>query len=184
MGAPASRTPSSLQRLNALRPASWSPRDFAAGAAVLREEAALRLVIARSPETLPEMSRDTWFRYPSYTELRERWHEGEELVASAVLEGDRLIAYGIAVTSSDETQIEIIDVDTYSRRSAGLQRVLTIGGIPFGVGVAHIVADALVGQLHAPIAVDATSDESRFVFRALGFTRRPKTANPCLYEYR
>ena len=42
----------------------------------------------------------------------------------------------------------------------------------FTVGAAHVIVNALVGELRRPIVTDATNDSSRYVFRSLGFLPR------------
>jgi hypothetical protein len=115
-----------------------------------------------------------------YKEIAERAADGEELLVATVQEREHVIGYGIAAVNHTNTEIEIIDVDEFSRRSTGLQRTLLIAGAEFGVGVGHVVVDLLVAALNHPVLVDATSSESRYIFKSLGFTTRPGEQNPCL----
>ena len=145
------------------------------------------VAVRKGVEALLALGPDVKYKYSgkssgSYYEVAERAVEGEDLLVATVQEGERVIGYGIAALTNGEWNIEIIDVDAFSRRSTGLQRIVTIGGIEFGVGVGHVVVNALAPALKQPIYVDATGDASRYIFKSLGFVPRPGEQNPCLLQ--
>jgi hypothetical protein len=123
------------------------------------------------------------FKYvDSYEEVPDRVAAGENVVLAIVAEEGRVIGFGIGEQRDGDSEIEIIDVDQSSRRSNGVQRTLTIGDHEFGVGVGHVIVDLLMTALTKPVDVDATGDDSRYIFKSLGFQHREGESNPCLLD--
>ena len=56
-------------------------------------------------------------------------------------------------------------------------------GRPRGGAQAHVIVREFIARLDGRIGVDATGEQSRFVFRPMGFCDQEGTANPCLLEY-
>lgn len=84
-----------------------------------------------------------------------------------------------ALADNGSAEIEILDVDTSSRRSSGLKVDLTVQNETFSVGIAHLLVLAIVPTFPGRLA-NATHSTSRFVFKSLGFVARPEESNPCL----
>jgi hypothetical protein len=53
----------------------------------------------------------------------------------------------------------------------------------FNVGLGHAVFDLLTTALPNRIVTDATDDQSRYIFKSLGFKQQPDTSNPCLMQF-
>jgi hypothetical protein len=176
------RRRSSEERLAALRPGSWTPLPFVTAARQLAMDG-FTLILCGRDDAIPPLGPDVHFKYVrAYAEVPDRRAAGEDLLVAIVIEGDRVVAYGIAARLQAECEIEIIDVDRSSSRSAGLQVQLEIGEETFGVGIGHVVVDQLVSALRGRILVDATGESSRYIFKSLGFVHRPATTNPCLLQ--
>ncbi len=114
--------------------------------------------------------------------VAQRIRDGEHVVVVLVWEQDVLVGYGIAAEHSDCVEIEIIDVDFYSRRSAEFCDTVELYGETFQVGVGHVVVQKLIEDVARPINVDATTDGSRYIFKSLGFEHDPQTTNPCILK--
>jgi hypothetical protein len=176
----------SEQRLLRLPGDSWSPSDFVLQIAQLHEQLKLTVSSLTHPASLPALSPDTWFKYSgfdggSYEAAGEQMAAADTQVRVAVVTREgRIVAYGIARTDLDASEIEIIDVDRDSRRSAGIHKVFEIDGEQFSVGLGHVIAYALIDALPRPIRVDATT--SQYIFQSLGFRHRPGAASPCELE--
>lgn len=170
--------------LQVIRDGNWSAAPFSSGARLLAEQARLVAAVTTDAQSIHPLSRDVRFKYPSYDEAAERMREGEDLVVATVSEGQRIVGYGIAANGEHSSEIEIIDVDAFSKRGAGLQTQIDIGDHQFGVGIGHLLVDLLLGRLRRPVLVDATHSDSRYIFRSLGFVSRPGETNPCLLELR
>lgn len=178
-----SAPPSSEDRLLKLPVGSWTPGAFAASARHFIRETGFSMYICENGEAPPNLGSDVTYKYTDlYYEVDERIAGGEHLLVAVVMEGERVIGYGIANRRDTQSEIEIIDVDSFSRRSTGLQRTLTIDGVRFGVGVGHVLVELLAAALNRPIFVDATHDDSRYIFKSLGFVSRPGEQNPCLLQ--
>ena len=117
-----------------------------------------------------------------YRDALVRVAKGRHIVVTAVKEDGRIIGYGIARVDEDHSELEVIDVDVFSRRSAGLARDVVIEGQRFSVGVGHLLAAALVERLKRPVIADATNHGSCYVLRSLGFVNRCDEENRCLME--
>jgi len=174
---------SSEDRLQNLPKDSWRPAFFAEATREFLREAGFTAVVRHPGEALPPLGPDVTYKYRcSYHEVPKRIARGENVLVAVVIEDDRVIGYGIATQGNAGSEIEIIDVDKFSRRSAGLEHILALDGRKFGVGVGHVVVDLLADALSKPVFVDASSPESRYIFKSLGFTRRPEERNPCLLQ--
>ncbi len=175
------RRPSSEERLLELPVGSWTPEAFAETTRDFLRETGFSASISERGDALPPLGPDVRYKYSvDYNGVAERIAGGANLLVAVVMEGERVIGYGIAYQHDTHSEIEIIDVDERSRRFAGLQRNLTIDGAQFGVGVGHVVTDLLAVALKGPILVDATSHASRYICKSLGFVPRPGEQNPCL----
>jgi len=174
----------SVDRLAAIPAEAWSPQQFAEEARQLQVEASLETEIVDSVEGLRDLSPDTRFKYTTdYGDVLARLRRGEHVLVAYVVEAVRVIGFGIARKNGFGSTIEIIDVDEYSRRDAGLAREIVIQGSVFGVGVAHVLVAALQGVLPTPVRVNAAHEHSSYVFQSLGFVRRNSTGNPCLLKF-
>ena len=146
-------------------------------------------VTKRSRSTgVPEIPRNSCLKYSHYWKdgslqaCSTRMENAEDLTVALVWEEDLLVGYGIATIKNGECEIEIIDVDFYSRREAGLARTLQISGQSFQVGVGHLVVHALLQECPRPIHVDATHSSSRYIFKSLGFVHDELSSNPCILK--
>jgi len=148
----------------------------------------LRVTVTKQTEELPDIPPDTGFKYSHPGEYgalgscRIRIGKGENIIVALVWEDDFLIGYGIAAIVNGKCEIEIIDVDSFSRRNAGLADVIQISEQSFQVGVGHVVVDALLKKCPSPIYVDATHDSSQYVFKSLGFFNDIDSTNPCILK--
>ena len=170
--------PSSEDRLVALPQGSWTPAVFRDAARKFCRDAGLTASVYPREQMLPPLGPDVNYKY------RSEYYSAPERPVAVVMEQERVIGFGIACCGDAETNIEIIDVDDFSRRSAGLESKITLGGSQFGVGVGHVVVDSLISTLAPPFLVDATNTYSRYVFKSLGFVHREGKENPCLLELR
>jgi hypothetical protein len=75
--------------------------------------------------------------------------------------------------------IEIINVEGFSGRSAGVERTVSVGGREFTVGIGHVLIDLLLTELPIPVYADAKVESSFYICRSLGFVPR-RARNPCL----
>jgi hypothetical protein len=140
-----------------------------------REARGFWVTVTCSAEDIPDMPQDACFKYTrewgegSLPDCSQRIRYGEKITMALVCEDGLLIGYGIAVTRDAESEIEIIDVDCYSRRKADLKETVQFGGQSFAVGVGHVLVLALMQACPRPVKVDATTPHSRYVFKSLGF---------------
>ena len=121
----------------------------------------------------------------AYSLLPQRFRSSQEphdITVALVWEEDVLVGYGIALSRSDACEIEIIDVDLYSRRQVGFGDEFQLSGQEFQVGVGHIVVCALLRRCPRPIRVDATNSSSRYIFKSLGFVHDAQSGNPCILK--
>jgi hypothetical protein len=152
------------------------------------QENEIQAIAIRNPANIPEIPRGSCFKYSDCGEDGElqdcgpRMERGVNLVIALVYEEGMLIGYGIAVKENEVCEIEIIDVDYYSRRECGLFGVLDISGESFQVGVGHVVVQTLLQECPLPIRVDATNGSSRYIFNAFGFRTDASTSNPCILK--
>ena len=146
------------------------------------EREKLSVTMVSQATDIPRTPPGVVFNYSpgSLEECVDRLAGGEHLVTSLVWEEKVLIGYGIAVKKGDEFDIEIIDVDLYSRRLSGFLRTLQMENETFEIGVGHVVAAALVKRITRPIKVDAKNNVSRYVFKSLGFQHDDRSNNPCI----
>ena len=144
-------------------------------------------MIKQSTEVL-EIPPDFCFKYShpcgtgSLQECSKRMESGEDLIVAMAYEENLLIGYAIATIKNGECEIEIIDVDCYSRRKAGLAYTLQISGQSFQIGVGHLVVYVLLQECPRPIHVDATHSSSRYIFKSLGFVHDELSVNPCILK--
>lgn len=142
----------------------------------------LKVTIAKRAEEIPSISQCTAFKYSpddygSLGACTSRIQNGEDLTVALVWEDDLLIGYGIAVSKNGETEIEIIDVDTYSRRSAGLVKTIQLSGESFQIGVGHVIVNALLKFCFRPIKVDINNQSSEYIFKSFGFVYDSEAQN-------
>ena len=174
---------SSEERLEHFSSGNWSPQWFFQKAIELRESAKLEVQLVSDASQLPGLGSKTEFSYDhcSYVACFGRQQAGEKFLVSAVFGKGRVIGYAIAALADNgPAEIEILDVDTSSRRSSGLRVDLTIQNETFSVGVAHLLVLAIVRTFPGRLIVNATHPPSRYVFKSLGFVARPGESNPCL----
>jgi hypothetical protein len=160
---------------------SKATRDF-------KSRRGLEVTVTKRPEEIPDIPRITCFKYSrpgdgaSLKACSDRIKHGEDLTVVFVWEEGLLVGYGIAASKNDECEIEIIDVDYYSRRQAGLADTLRLSDQSFQVGVGHVVVYALLNECPRPIHVDATNSSSRYIFKSLGFAHNDKSSNMCILK--
>lgn len=145
----------------------------------------LSVSIFSNPEDVPRLSDETCFKYSrgvggTLGDCRERIAAGEDLTIASVREDDMVIAYGIAIRKESVTEVEILDVDLYSRRSSGLSVTHQFSGEEFHIGVGHVALKALLEVCERPLTVDATQSSSRYVFKCFGFRQKEGQSNPCI----
>ena len=148
----------------------------------------LQVRITKQSTEVPKIPLDLCFKYSqpwgtgSLQSCSKRMENGEDLTVALVYEEDPLIGYAIAAIKNGECVIEIIDVDHYSRREAGLVYTLQISGQSFQIGVGHLLVYSLLQECPRPIHVDATQSSSRYIFKSLGFVHDELLANPCILK--
>lgn len=110
---------------------------------------------------------------------------GREALAVVVEEENLVIGYGTALRDRRRkwTELMIVDVDRYSRRSAGLAAEVLLDGQRFEVGVAHVVVLELMNSIQGPLRADATNPGSRYVLKSLGFVHDQGNPNPCILTF-
>jgi len=172
------RAVTSDERLASRAEDSWTPEMFMTAAFAFANEAHLKTLVVRAGDALPSRGPDVRFKYPEYeNRVDDPVPEGQ--VIAVVMEGERVIGYGIAMVNSTPVEISVVDVDVRSRRDCGFQRKLTIGDEVFGVGVGHLVVGLLVSHLQArPLLVNAEVPSSAYICKSLGFGRHPDESNP------
>lgn len=148
-------------------------------------QSGLRVMATRKAEEIPMVSGQAEFKYSAHGSgslafQKVRIRGGEDVTVSLVWEEELLIGYGIAAAKKGKCEIEIIDVDCYSRRGAGLAGQVEISGQNFSIGVGHIVTLAMLEACASPFFVDATRSSSRYIFKSLGFVQDDSTDNPCI----
>ena len=172
-------------RLRELPAASWTPSVFMDATKVLMQELGIKTIVWDNDGPLPVLPPDAGYKYAGeYKDAAIPDTEGRTPLVVAVLEGDRVIGFGTGLRFPDKSEIPVIDVEIYSRRSAGLKVGVTVAEREFSVGVGHVVVATLLEALKRPVFVDATNEDSRYIFRSLGFVHRSRTKNPCLLVLR
>jgi len=148
----------------------------------------LKVMVTKLAKEIPDIPQNARFKYShaggrgTLSACSSKIEDGEDLTIASVWENDLLIGYGIATIDNGECEIKIIDVDSFSRRSAGLAEMLHISEQSFQIGVGHVVVNSLLGKCSRPIHVDATHSSSRYIFKSLGFIHDSKSSNPCMLK--
>lgn len=175
------RRVTSEQRLERLPPESRNVQLFRDKLLELQQVANLETRLVSSADQLPDLGSDTIHKYGDcYVDCRDRLTAGENLLISVIIEGSRVIGFAIAALTGDgSATIEIVDVDRSSGRSSELETELKVQNERFTVGVAHVLIDLIVSEIHGTLLVDATTSSSRYIFKSLGFVPRPGDTNPC-----
>ena len=173
----------SEQRFGKLKDTATAIQSIRSRTQELASNKAIVVNIAYQPSQIPKTNRDAGFKYALLGECRSRMQSGEDIAVALVCENELVIGYGIAKRTSDATfDIEIIDVETASRRSNGLEAELKIEGQKFTVGIGHVIVLKLLESLQGKLKTDATHDSSRYIFKSLGFVSVSKY-NPCLLGF-
>ncbi|MHB0958768.1 MAG: hypothetical protein ACYC0X_15515 [Pirellulaceae bacterium] len=167
-----------LVTLELLNQIAAATRSFAA-------DKGLDVRVSRNLKDIPRLSEETCFKYShgvggTLGHCRERIAAGEHLTIASVREDDMVIAYGIATRKEDVTEVDILDVDLYSRRSSGLSVTHHFSGEEFQIGVGHVALMALLEVCERPLTVDATHSSSRYIFKCFGFRQKEGQLNPCI----
>ncbi len=153
-------------------------------------EHGLSVAVTGSVEKIPDIPRNSLFKYSrpygegDLPECSQRISNGEKITVALICEDGLLVGYGIAVTREVGSEIEVIDVDCYSRREADLKGTVEVGGEVFQVGVGHVIVIALMEACPRPVKVNATTPHSRYVFKSLGFVHDDYIDNPCILVLR
>jgi hypothetical protein len=175
---------SSEDRLEALPDGSWTPALFIAAARALLAHSMFAGTLHRQGDALPALGDGVILKYAGeYETYIEEINDRTDLVVSVVREGDRVIAFAGAELRQDEAEIKLVAVDDFSRRQRGVGQTVEVGGQMFNVGLGHAVVDLLTTALPNRIVTDATGDQSRYIFKSLGFKQQPDTSNPCLLQF-
>lgn len=141
----------------------------------------METVIATGKNSIPDFDDDVCFQYINAVEDYEsKLNDGDNAVAVFIKEEDRVIAFGIANKEDHETEIDVIEVEINSTRRAGLSKEIEIENLSFEIGVGHLVVLRLLESCRTPIWTDATNEESRYMFKSLGFVHDKGTTNPCI----
>jgi len=175
------RRVTSEERLERLRADLRAVERFREKANELKRDANLQTRLITDAGQLPALASDTRYNYAHcFDECRQQLTDGEGLLIAVVIEESLVIGFGIVVKGkTNAAEIEIIDVDEFSRRSSGPQTTRQLLGQEFTIGVGHILVDLISAELRCAIRVDATTSGSRYVFKSLAFTREPGNTNPC-----
>lgn len=146
--------------------------------------------VVQVPGDIPILPSNVEFKYSwrtggSLDDARCWMNEGTDTLVVVVEEAGVVVGYGTAKREAGEgrMKIEIVDVDRYSRRSAGLAEEIALEDSRFQVGVAHLVVLTLLENLDGPLWTDATNAESRYAFKSLGFIHDDSTTNPCILKH-
>ncbi len=151
---------------------------FAKEAAVFAKDHGLETVIATSKNSIPDFDDDVRFKYiNAVDDYESRLDDGDDAVAVFIKEEDRVIAFGIANKEDLETEIAVIEVEINSTRRAGLSKEIEIENLSFEIGVGQLVVLRLLESCRTPIWADATNEESKYIFKSLGFVYDEGTAN-------
>jgi hypothetical protein len=179
--APSERRMAAADRLAQLPLESWTPELFRARTAEFVEQSGIEVRLSTGQHPLPELDAASRFRYSrgqsgEYRGALDEARTGNKVVVVAVLQGGQVVGYGIAKQDDEQWTIEIIDVDVPHRRSNGLSLDFSVADLQFGVGVGHVIADALIRAVGRPVVADAESSE--YIFRSLGFTEKLDAHSP------
>jgi len=128
----------------------------------------LKITIVKKAEEIPEIPTSTSFKYSycksgSLNSCAHRIERNEDITVVLVSEDDLLIGYGIAISKQHGTDVEIIDVDCYSRREAGFSCSFKFEDQEFTIGVGHIVVNSLMKICAKPISVDSTNRDPKTI---------------------
>jgi len=176
-----SRQKTSEARLSKILDPKKAAEVFAKEAAVFARDYGLETVIATSKNSIPDFDDDVCFQYINAVEdYGSRLDDGDDAVAVFIKEEDRVIAFGTANKEDHETEIDVIEVEINSTRRAGLSKKIEIENLSFEIGVGHLVVLRLLESCRTPIRTDATNEESRYIFKSLGFVHDEGIANPCI----
>ena len=92
------------------------------------------------------------------------------MTIAVVFEDGRMVGYAIAKKHDGYTEIETLDVDRYSRRSAGgFGFRYSAEGKTFEVGVGHVATNAIIEACRGELRANAANGASQYVFESLGF---------------
>lgn len=160
--------PSSLERLRALPPNSWSPALFHKRASDLGEERGLQVLFYPAAGKIP-MTGATGFAGCHWLASFRSGEIGEnEFLAAVELPDIGTVGFA-ACTYGSITTIEWLEVADDYTVSAGYRQQLQVSGETFSVGMGHLIAKRVTDHLSTPIRVDASTSRSEFIFRSLGF---------------
>jgi hypothetical protein len=181
------KNPSSEHRIENI--ASGEVSNFHAETSTFESEKNLKVVLVNMCDEIPKISEQTDFKYSVdglsniLSESVSAMKGGEKLIIALVKEEELIIGYGTARLEDNGSEIEIIDVDTYSRRKNGLVHPIQVSGKEFQIGIGHVIVKKLIDECIKPIKVDATNSQSRYIFKSLGFVHDDETGNPCILRF-
>lgn len=157
------------------------PEAFRKATVAFARDHELETVTATTKDSIPDFEKDINFKYMIAVEDFQNWVDnGVETVAVFIKEQGKVIAFGIAHKEDSETEIDVIEVEMNSTRSAGLSEAIEVEHLSFEIGVGHLVVLRLLEACRPPIWTDATNDESRYIFKSLGFVHDNTSMNPCI----
>jgi len=154
------------------------------------DDSDLAVRVVTTPEDILAVPAGSEFKYSGHTwgsldDAKHSMKEGTSVTVVVVEKDGVLVGYGVAEKEMDEetTEVEIIDVDRWARRSRRFFREIELEGNQFQVGVAHVVVLALMENTKRPVRTDATNPASRYAFKSLGFIHDETTSNPCILRF-
>jgi hypothetical protein len=154
---------------------------FAEETAFFARDYGLKTVIATRNNSIPDFDDDVHFKYISTVkDFENKLEDGYSSLAVFIKEKDKVIAFGIANEEGHETEIQVIEVEINSSRRAGLSKKIEINNLRFEIGVGHLIVLRLLESCKVPLWTDATNEESRYIFKSLGFVHDEGTSNPCI----
>jgi hypothetical protein len=168
-------------RLSKILDPKEAAKIFSKEVAVFAKDYGLETVMATSKNSIPDFDYDVQFQYINAVyDYESRLEDVDNFLAVFIKEEDKVIAFGIAYKEDHETKIEIIEVEINSTRRSGLSKKIKIENLSFEIGVGHIVVLRLLESCQTPMWTDATNEESRYIFKSLGFDHDERSTNPCI----
>lgn len=186
-----SRPPSSENRFEELGKPCLAVESFKVAAIEFGHDLCANVNAITNAKDLPMLGCDSVFKYSTpgggiFSEYRSRLEDKEDVLVFVVQECQAVIGYGLVDLGLPglDHEVKVVDVETASRRSAGLFATIQVESELFEIGVGHLLVTSIVNHFdNARLHTDATHDSSRYVFKSSGFSSYSAN-NPCLLESR
>ncbi len=167
------RINSSLSRLQRINSFPNCTERFASETAKLEK----RFEIRRTACTLGiprRLTNGPNFKYVSQLlDCRTRISRGEKLTVIYVFDcRQEVVGFAIVKMEDVGNEIEIIDTDKRFRRreaASGCKLSINVDSQKFEVGLGHVVANSVAKFVDKPIRVYASTEQSEYIFRSLGY---------------